>query len=129
MTFKMNPTWRPATIDKAKSRMAIAAKVTQEVVRDLIDDPGDGVHYSGRPNPASKPGDPPAIQEGRLHESIRVSEVTESPDAIEVHVGSFAERAPILEGGTASLAPRPFLAPGMYESMPGVLKAIGGRHA
>lgn len=127
MTFRMNPEWRPRTMNEAKRRMAIAGTVTRDNVRDLIDDPGDGVQYPGQPNPASKPGDPPAIQKGRLHESIRVSEVAESPAAIEVHVGSFAERAPILEAGTASLAPRPFLAPGMYQSRPDILKAIGGQ--
>lgn len=127
MTFKLNPAWRPATLDEAKHRLVTAATATQANVRDLIDDPGDGTQYPGQPNPSSKPGDPPAIQKGRLHESIRVSEATESPAAIEVHVGSFAERAPLLEAGTASLAPRPFLAPGMYQSRPDILKAIGGQ--
>lgn len=128
MKLYLNPAWKPETVATAVRRVKSAGVATQAVVRDLIDEPGDGVHHPGNPSPSSKPGDPPAMQKGRLHESIRVSEVAETDDAIEVHVGSFAERAPLLEAGTASMAPRPFLVPGMHLSKPAILKAIGGQN-
>lgn len=83
-----------------------------ERAKSLIDEPGSGEMYPHRFKRASSaPGDPPVSQSGRLSDSISASAPSFSADGIEVRVGTSLFYGRLLEVGTSSMAPRPFLTP------------------
>jgi len=60
---------------------------------------------------ASKPGDPPNTDEGRLIDSIQID--VDAINRFEVRVGTNVEYARRLEFGTRKVKPRPFLRPAL----------------
>ncbi len=88
-----------------------AATILVTSIKGVLSTPGQGAEYprgKKKKHRASKPGDPPARDTSALHNSIDIEKV--GPRT--VRVGTGLEYAPILEHGTASLAPRPFMLPG-----------------
>lgn len=71
-------------------------------VKKLLSTPGAGEVYGN--HQASAPGDPPAVDTGRLRSSY---DFQTGPDYVDI--GSNVEYAPYLEFGTRTIAPRPHL--------------------
>lgn len=74
--------------------------------------PGDGIAYKRRSviHIASSPGNPPAVDTGRLRASITHRLEWEAGGAA-AYVGTSVEYARHLEFGTSKMEPRPFLRP------------------
>lgn len=70
------------------------------------------IKTSMSPNGPSKPGEPPAVDTGRLRASITHRVETESGE-VSGYVGTNVEYASDLEFGKGNLAPRPFMFPAM----------------
>jgi hypothetical protein len=74
---------------------------------------------------ASAPGEPPARPTGDLVRSIR-TEVKKTLKGFFAVIGSNLKKAPALEFGTPTIAPRPFIKPSITENL-GKIKRILGR--
>lgn len=87
--------------------------------------PGTGRAYRrGRKwHIASAPGQPPAVDTGRLRASI-THEVRKEGDQIVGLVGTNVEYAPHLEFGTNKMAARPFLRPALFNNVPEIKRQI-----
>ena len=70
------------------------------------------IKASMSPNGPSKPGEPPAVDTGRLRASITHRVETESGE-VAGYVGTNVEYAPDLEFGKGRILPRPFMFPAM----------------
>lgn len=79
---------------------------------------------------ASAPGQPPAVDTGRLRASI-THEVRKESNQIIGLVGTNVEYAPHLEFGTNKMAARPFLRPALYNNVPEIKRqiALGAKKA
>lgn len=84
----------------------------QNNVRKLLSQGGSGRTY-GR-HTASAPGQPPAVDTGRLRASY-THEVGEDARGPYVDIGTNVEYAPFLEFGTRHIAPRPHLRPAVEQ--------------
>ena len=88
----------------------VALDATQQVKLELSH-PGTGREYprgKDTTHVASAPGEPPAVDTGRLRNSI-TSEVFRTPKGAEVIVSANTEYAMALEVGTERIAPRPYM--------------------
>lgn len=72
---------------------------------------------------ASSPGDPPAVDTGRLRGSIRVVDMS-GPARVHVRVGTNVKYAPMLEYGTRRMAARPFMQPALGMAKPAMRRAM-----
>ncbi len=70
------------------------------------------IKESMTPNGPSAPGEPPAVDTGRLRASITHRVETESGEVV-AYVGTNVEYAKDLEFGTVKMQPRPFMVPGI----------------
>ena len=70
----------------------------------------------------SKEGEPPRVQTGRLRRSISHELHPALPIA---RVGTNVKYGKWLELGTATMAPRPFMRPGLHIAEPMILKLLG----
>lgn len=68
------------------------------------------IKESMSPNGPSAPGEPPAVDTGRLRASI-THRVEMEADEVAGYVGTNVEYAPWLEFGTSKMQPRPFMVP------------------
>lgn len=96
---------------KAQSRaLRAAALVLEREIKIELSRPGGGRFYKrgkrGRMHQASAPGQPPAVDTGRLRNSIGHQF---NADFTKVRVGSGVKYAALLEYGTIKMAPRPFM--------------------
>ena len=87
-------------------------KTADDMIEYIIADMGEAksgriYHRPGGSHRASAPGESPAIDSGRLAESLTVFRRS----TFQWYVGSDVEYAPWLEYGTYSIAPRPYLRP------------------
>ena len=71
---------------------------------------------------ASAPGQPPAVDTGRLRSSIRT--LKPNPGPLTRSVGTNVEYAPHLEHGTRTMAARPFLGPAALEERANLVKEL-----
>lgn len=127
MSFRRNPEFLDQIKARASRRLVVAAEGVRQEVVGLIEQPKSGVEYRSLPRPSSEPGEPPASQSGELAESIRVDGPIVSDDMIEAHINTPLFKGRVLEGGLASLAPRPFLRPGLMGSRNRVMKTMAGQ--
>ncbi|AFD25824.1 HK97 gp10 family phage protein [Deinococcus gobiensis] len=92
-----------------KQAALIAQELRTEMVRNLST-PGQGREYPrgrGRVHRASAPGDGPAVDTGRLRQSIGIQRISPT----HFRVGTNVIYAPLLEFGTRKIAARPWLRP------------------
>lgn len=75
------------------------------------------------PHQASRPGEPPAPDTGRLRNSVRTID-TSNAKRIRVRVGTPVKYAPWLEFGTRYMAARPFMRPAFMLARSGMRKAM-----
>lgn len=87
----------------------LAVLITNRVKR-LLSEPGRGRWYTRRgvPHRASAPGQPPAVDTGRLRQSYTLQSGEDRRGPF-VDIGTNIAYAPWLEFGTRKLAPRPHL--------------------
>lgn len=94
--------------------LARAALDVQDQAKQLLSKPGSGRTYTRRSvtHRASAPGDPPAVNTGRLRSSI-THRVAVDDQGVFAEVGSNVRYARFLELGTSKMAKRPFLRPAL----------------
>lgn len=112
---------REAADDVVKAMRAGGLIVQGKAVRSIRNTPKTGRRYKrgNAVHVASSPGNPPAIDTGFLVSSIEVRPI---PNGAEV--GSRAAYAKPLEYGTRKMAPRPFLAPALRDSVDEILTRV-----
>lgn len=91
----------------ADRQMALKAQAARAIIIEQLSQPGSGRQY-GR-HRASAPGDSPAVDTGRLRQSIGVQKVAQG----HYRVGTNVQYAPLLEFGTRKMAARPFMRPAL----------------
>lgn len=99
------PNTRRLVLQVGEQAVAQAAQKLRNGVVEELSKPGKGRTY-GR-HTASAPGDPPAVDTGRLRQSITALKITPG----HWRVGTNVEYAIYLEFGTRRVAPRPFFRP------------------
>ncbi len=94
-----------------EQRAGLKAQNLRTRIIENLSTPGSGRTYSrgGRSHQASAPGDGPAVDTGRLRQSIAVVRVADG----HYKVGTNVQYAPFLEFGTRRMAPRPFMRPAL----------------
>lgn len=97
-----------------------ALRIENTAVEGIIDPPKTGriypsKHRKGATHQASAPGEFPAADSGRLHQSITTVTVEDSDHAIVVETGANTPYAEPLELGTSKMEPRPFMTPAFRE--------------
>lgn len=107
-----------------------AGLAVQTQAKRLASTPGRGRTYTrgGVTHVASAPGDPPAVDTGRLRASIG-SELARDAQGLFVRIGSNYETALWLELGTRRMAARPFLVPALPAAKnvdPGQFGSVAG---
>jgi phage gpG-like protein len=92
------------------------AVAVQNATKRNLSQPGTGRSYTRRSvtHQASAPGQPPAVDTGRLRASI-VWELGKNSTGLYAEVGTNVAYALGLEVGTARVQPRPFLRPSLAE--------------
>lgn len=126
MTYSRNEQYMQRLSSQAMQRSARAGDVVRKRVVDLLDAPGTGEQYRGNPRPSAAPGEAPVTQTGELARSVLRYGAYPRPDGGVTGVGSYLKRAVMFEAGTATMAARPFLRPGLMSSRDNVLRAFGG---
>ncbi|GBF05847.1 hypothetical protein DAERI_060107 [Deinococcus aerius] len=99
------PNTRRLVLQVAEQAVAQAAQRLRNEVVEELSRPGSGRTY-GR-HVASAPGDPPAVDTGRLRQSMTALQIKRG----HWRVGTNVEYAIYLEFGTRRIAPRPFFRP------------------
>lgn len=94
-----------------RSVLAAIGNLVSNIIKRKLSQPGSGATYGN--HTASSPGEPPAVDTGRLRNSI-----DHAIGADHVDVGSSVAYAPYLEYGTSRMAARPFMRPAIAEARP-----------
>lgn len=81
-------------------------------------------HRKGATHQASAPGEAPAADTGRLHQSITSVQTVNGPDRYVNETAANAPYAIALELGTSKIAPRPYMQPAFDEVRPQVEASI-----
>lgn len=119
---------------RAEAAVADAAMHLHGTVRETLSRRGTGRVYRrgkrGRTHQASAPGEPPAVDTGRLRNSIAMKGPTWEGDAVTGEVGTNVEYAARLEfGGTDSrgvrIAARPYMRPALEQAAPAIERRLG----
>lgn len=126
MKLSRNSLFMRGVRDQMAQRVTRAAHAVRDKAVALIEEPKSGVFYRGKERPASEPGEPPANQSGELAGSIAVFGPIITDTVVEAHVATLLIKGRILEAGTFTMAPRPFLLPALLDSRDKILKAVGG---
>lgn len=107
---------------------------TQQMVRDVQNDikssisgEGTGVRYPGSLRRSSRPGEPPAKQEGNLSRSWQVGKPSRIRQGRRVgwRVGSNQPYASLLEFGGGRIAARPYVRPALARIAPRAEEIVG----
>lgn len=81
-------------------------------------------HRKGATHQASAPGEAPAADSGRLHQSITSVQTVNGPERYVSETAANAPYAIALELGTSKIAPRPYMGPSFDEVRPQVEASI-----
>ena len=105
-----------------------AQAIQNTAVEGIINPPKTGRWYrsrgrKGAMHRASAPGQYPAADTGRLHQSITAT-VADTPGGVAVQVSANVEYATYLEFGTSKMAPRPFLSRAYNENIGGIRRRV-----
>ncbi len=92
-----------------------AAKNTEQIVWDEVNEIVDDMNASWSPSSPSVPGQPPAVVSGNLRDSISARQTTKG-DKPAVMIEVKAHYASFLEFGTARMSRRPFIRPAMFRA-------------
>lgn len=108
-----------AEVRRALQRGALA--IENRAVEGIIDPPKTGriyrsKHRKGALHQASAPGEFPAADSGRLHQSITSVEAS-TDTTLRFETGGNVDYATYLELGTSRMEPRPFLTPAYNENI------------
>jgi HK97 gp10 family phage protein len=108
-----------AEVRRALHRGALA--IENRAVEGIIEGPKTGriyasKHRKGAKHQASAPGEFPAADSGRLHQSITSVEAS-TGDNIRFETGGNVDYATYLELGTSKMAPRPHMVPAYEENV------------
>lgn len=112
----------PASLLAAREALRRGAlAIENRAVEGIVDPPKTGrwyrsKHKKGALHRASKPGEFPAADSGRLHQSITSVE-TSTQEAVRFETGSNVPYGPMLEFGTSKMEPRPFMTPAFNENV------------
>jgi len=111
-----------------------ALRIENEAVAGIIDPPKSGrvyrsKHRKGRTHQASAPGEFPAADSGRLHQSITTATVRDDATSIVVETGANVSYATWLEFGTVNMEPRPFMTPAFRENVQGIERNVAAEVA
>lgn len=103
-----------------------AQSIQNTAVQGIINPPKTGKIYPSRGrkrarHQASAPGEYPAADTGRLHQSITAT-VADRPESLTIQVSANVEYASYLEHGTSKMEPRPFLSRAYAESIDEIRK-------
>lgn len=124
MSYRANPEFLRKVEKAARSATAVGLLTTQNKILDKLDEgsPGQGRIYKRgrRQHRASKPGDPPATDTGRLKTSINIQQL----GPYKGRVGTNVRYALLLEFGTPRVKARPFVRPVMAQDWPEIQRAI-----
>lgn len=117
-------------VTRAGSRSLVeAAAVLETEIKSQLSRPGTGREYRrGRKvHVASAPGEPPAVDTGRLRASIGHEEVTILGAVLSIRVGTNLVYAAPLEYGTRDgrIKPRPFMRPALAAAQGRMSNAVG----
>lgn len=115
-----------AEVRRALQRGALA--IENRAVQGIIDPPKTGriypsKHRKGAKHQASAPGEFPAADSGRLHQSITSVEAS-TPDTLRFETGGNVPYATYLELGTSKMEPRPFLTPSYEENIEAIKATV-----
>lgn len=122
---------RPAVL-RAMRRGGLA--IENRAVDGIISPPKTGriypsKHRKGRTHQASAPGEFPAADSGRLHQSITTATVRDDATSIVVETGANVPYATWLEFGTVNMEPRPFMTPAFRENVQGIERNVAAEVA
>lgn len=116
----------PEISAELRAKAAVLVQVTAfEIQADAMESMTGG--RSGRwygNHRASAPGEPPAIDQGLLANTIGVSSVPGVDNDLAAMVVANADYAPHLEFGTSRMAPRPFFRPAFERAREGFERAL-----
>ena len=103
---------------RPKAEAAVLASVLdlEGEIKRTLSQPGTGRIY-GR-HQASAPGDPPAVDTGRLRNSIAHTRPQWNGWEVSAEVGTNVEYAAALEFGTSRILPRPYMRPALEKARP-----------
>lgn len=104
-----------------------ALRIENRAAQGIIDPPKTGriypsKHRKGAKHQASAPGEFPAADSGRLHQSITTVPAADNEAVIRFETGTNVDYGTYLEYGTANMEPRPFMTPSYNENV-GAVKA------
>lgn len=105
-----------------------ALKIENTAVDGIISPPKTGRVYQskyrkGAKHQASAPGEFPAADSGRLHQSITTAEAS-TGGSIRFETGSNVDYGPHLEFGTVNMEPRPFMKPAFDQNIEAVRQDV-----
>lgn len=119
---KINAIGKRTGIEVMKALKQGGLAIENRAVEGIISPPKTGRIYpskgrKGAMHQASAPGEFPAADTGRLHQSITTVPTENGPTRFAVQTGSNVKYATYLELGTGKLAPRPFMGPSFDENL------------
>jgi len=109
------------------SRMEAAGGAIVANAQASLERSGSGEVHGKARHQASSAGEPPVTQSGRLSRSIS-SRVVSDDGVLQTQAGTTEFYGRFLEGGTARMQPRPFLAPATIgDGKQNVVDALNGK--
>lgn len=121
LSVKLNAIGKRTREEVSKAVRVSAIAVENRAADGIISPPKTGrvyrsKHRKGAVHQASAPGEFPAADTGRLHQSITHVMTVEGPDIYRAEVGANAPYSVFLELGTSKMAPRPYMSPSFDET-------------
>jgi HK97 gp10 family phage protein len=122
LTEKINAIGKNTGVEVMKALQQGGLAIENTATEGIINPPKTGRIYpskyrKGAMHQASAPGEFPAADSGRLHQSLTTAPVENGPQRFVVQTGANTPYATHLELGTAKMAPRPFMGPAFDENL------------
>jgi HK97 gp10 family phage protein len=122
LTEKINAIGKNTGVEVMKALKQGGLAIENRAAEGIINPPKTGRIYpskyrKGAFHQASAPGEFPAADSGRLHQSLTTVPTENGPDRYVVQTGANTPYATHLELGSARMAPRPFMGPSFDETL------------